>query len=102
MISFSEHEGKKTFKFEDINTLQESDIITSMCKQLLTDGNVFVFEYAYEYLNTYEPEFIAPFIERYSQGNFTSTESKWMAEAHYRDNYIVDIAMQISSVTQKQ
>ena len=66
-----------------------------MCRRLLSDGNVFIFEYGYEYLSKYDADFIVPYVERYSNGEFTENEAKWLENSHYDPEYIIDLAKEI-------
>ena len=79
-------------RIEELNTYETKEIITQLLKELLSDGNVFVFEYGYEYLLKSDSDFIGSYIERYAEGNFTDEEIKWMNEAAYRKEFIIDLA----------
>ncbi len=73
----------------------ERALLTDFCKTALSEGNLFVFEYAADYLLTYESEFVRPYIERYRAGSFSENERAWLDAAQYREDYIIMIADQI-------
>ena len=50
------------------------------------------YEYAAEYLERYEFDFIVDYTERYANGDFTEAELLWMQTNCYRDTYVIDIA----------
>ena len=84
----------RIIRMESLNQLENNAIVIELCKHLIEEGNLFAFEYAGEYLAKYEPAFIQPYIERYSEGLFNASESRWMETSYYRSDYIVDIAKQ--------
>ena len=84
----------RIIRMDSLNQCENNVIVTELCKHLIDEGNLFAFEYAIEYLAIYEPEFIRPYIERYSAGLFNAMETCWMEQAYYRSNYIVDLAKQ--------
>ena len=60
--------------------------------KLLSDGNIFAFEYVCDYLLASDPLFIQPYIERYAEGHFTEMEKEWMEKNFYKSEYVVNIA----------
>ena len=94
VICFYENGVPRMIKSEEIKHCEESEILTRICKNLLSDGNIYIFEYAAEYLERYAPDFIEDYTERYAKGDFTEAELLWMETNHYRGTYIVDIAKQ--------
>jgi hypothetical protein len=86
----------RIIRIDSLNQCENNAIVTELCKHLIEEGNLFAFEYAGEYLAKYEPEFIRPYIEKYSAGLFNVAETRWMEEAYYRSDYIVDLAKQFS------
>lgn len=82
----------RILRIYSLSEYENDEIATQLCKHLLEEGNLFVFEYATEYLIKYDAEFIQPYIERYSQGLFNSTEINWMEKSYYRSDYIIDLA----------
>lgn len=95
-IGFYENGKSRTILFEEIEDCEENEILIGVCEQLLSEGNITIFEYAVEYLYEYDQEFILSYLERYAQGNFTDRERQWMEASYYRSEYIVDIAKQFS------
>ena len=86
----------RIIRTDALNQCENNAIVTELCKHLIEEGNLFAFEYAGEYLAKYEPEFIQPYIEKYSAGLFNAAETRWMEQAYYRSDYIVDLAKQLS------
>jgi len=85
----------RIIRVDSLNQCENNAIVTELCKHLLEEGNLFVFEYAGEYLAKYEPEFLQPYVERYREGAFTGAESRWMEICCYRSEYIVRLAKQV-------
>lgn len=79
-------------KLNELNTFGKNDTVTAVCKQLLSDGNIFAFEYVCNYLLANDPLFIQPYIERYAEGHFTEMEKEWMEKNFYKSEYVVNIA----------
>lgn len=96
-ICFYENDIPRIIKMIDIKDCEESEILIAVCEKLLSEGNIYIFEYAADYLDRYAPDFIADYIERYANGNFTESESLWMQANHYRDTYVINIAQQYSA-----
>ena len=86
----------RIIRMDSLNQCENNAIVTELCKHLVEKGNLFAFEYAGEYLAKYEPEFIQPYIEKYSAGLFNAAETRWMEQAYYRSDYIVDLAKRLS------
>ncbi|MBQ5837673.1 MAG: hypothetical protein IIW39_03270, partial [Clostridia bacterium] len=66
--------------------------LIEVCKQLLENGNVYAFEYCKDYLLKYDKAFIDGYIRRYSNGEFTDAESKWMETNHFKKQFVTDLA----------
>ena len=94
-ICFYEDNKPCLVKISNLNKTPQNDTVTSVCKKLLENGNLFVFEYGYDYLTKYANEFIEPYISRYSEGIFTHSEIQWLEQSFYNKDYIVDIANSI-------
>lgn len=93
-ICFYENDVPRIIKMTDIRNSKESEILIAVCEKLLSEGNIYIFEYASDYLDRYAPDFIADYIERYANGTFTESESLWMQANHYLDTYVINIAKQ--------
>lgn len=91
-ICYIENDVPHVVLFEDIHKLKNNPVITGVCKKLIGEGNVIVFEYAVEYLKKYDPNFILPYIIRYSNGEFNTLELNMLDEVEYRLDYILNIA----------
>ena len=83
-------------RVDSLNKCENNAVVTELCKHLIEEGNLFVLEYAGEYLAKYEPEFIQPFVKRDCEGEFNTNEIRWLENTGYRSEYIVDLAKQIS------
>lgn len=94
VICFYENDVPRIIKMTDIRNSEESEILIAVCEKLLSEGNIYIFEYAADYLDRYAPDFIEDYIERYANGDFTESESLWMQANHYRDTYVIHIAKQ--------
>ena len=94
VICFYENNKPRIIKITDIQNCEENDILIDICKAVLSEGNIYIFEYTVDYLNRYAPDFIVDYIERYANGDFTESESLWMQANHYRNTYIINIAKQ--------
>ena len=92
VIYFYENGTHNVVKLDQLAEYEKNDTVVSLCEQMLRDGNVSVFEYACEYLMKYDESFIAPYIERYANGEFNENELKWMSDSYYRAEYVTDIA----------
>ena len=66
--------------FVDIEEQSKDDILLEVCKQLLEEGRIDCFEYISDYVGKYDPDFVKPYLERYSAGNFTETELQQMGD----------------------
>ena len=94
-ICYIDNGVPKIARVDSLGSYAEDPIVTEMCRRLLSDGNVFIFEYGYEYLSNYDADFIAPYAERYSRGEFTQNEIIWLSNSHYDPEYIIDLAKEI-------
>lgn len=91
-VCYYENGSPRIIRTDHINQCESNAVITKLFKHLIKQGNLFAFEYAGEYLAKYEPDFIQPYIERYSNGVFNKVEKQWLGEACYREDYIIDMA----------
>ena len=78
--------------FHKLKDLPEDSRVTAVCIQLLSDGNVYVMEYATDYMLKYAPDFMEEYLDRIATGNFTDTESWWMKNSGYRSNFAIEFA----------
>lgn len=91
-VSFVENGTPKTIMFSDINEVtQESAMLTATCKSMISEGNIAVFECSYKYLLKYDKEFIQPYIDRYSEGNFNEQERTFFNKHRYNESYIINL-----------
>ena len=96
LITFYENGEPKAVNIDKLESFGRHELILQLLRKLLSDGNVFVFEYAHDYLLAYDEAFIRPFIERYASGNFSHMEIKWMNASMYRQAYITDLAKKLA------
>lgn len=73
-IAWEEDDTSKAMLTKNIDKIKENKYITDMLEQLIGEGQFEFFEYGYEYLLKYDKEFIIPYIERYSTGEFSQGE----------------------------
>jgi hypothetical protein len=92
VICFYENEALCMIKVDDIKRYRESEILTQVCTKLLSEGNIYIYEYAVEYLERYEPDLVSDYTERYANGDFTEAELLWMQSNHYRGAYVKNLA----------
>ena len=92
VICFYENEALCMIKVDDIKRYGESEILTQVCKTLLSEGNLYIYEYAVEYLERYEPDFVFDYTERYANGDFTEAELLWTQSNGYHDTYVKNLA----------
>ena len=81
-------------KNKNIDKHSENEILTATIKKLISDGYWDYFEYGYEYMLKYDPEFIKPYIKRYSNGIFTDTELK--INNYINKSFIIDFSKRVS------
>ncbi len=96
-IGYYENGTPKIVRMKELNNTASSPVLTALCKDLLADGNLFIFEYGYEYLLRNDADFIDPYVDRYASGSFTDTETEWLSGAYYRPEYIIKIAKTVVS-----
>ena len=89
-IVFLENDKPHAVKINQINNHSENKILTEAVKELILEGYWDYFEYGCDYLLEYDPEFIKPYIERYSQGEFTKNELE--INKDIKTEYMVDFA----------
>lgn len=77
---------------KDLHSFEEKEVVINLLEQLISEGNVFAFEYGCEYLLKYDNAFIEPYITRYADGDFTNSEHQWMEASHYHSEYIINLA----------
>lgn len=85
--------------FNEINNCSKNKIILEMCKKLISEGDIGVFEYCCLYMCKYDYEFIMPYIDRYVDSNFTDDEIKSLNNYKIKKEYIVDIARNFKQET---
>lgn len=96
VICFYEESKPQAIRLEELNYLDKNDIVIAVCKELLAEGNIFIFEYACDYLLINDQAFIRPYIERYAEGRFTDIEKEWMEKNFYKSEYVVNTAKAFS------
>ena len=92
MFCFIQDDIPQAIHFSEINNCSENKIILEMCKKLISEGNIGIFEYCDLYLCKYDSEFITPYINRYMYCDFTDDEIKSLNDYKIKKEYIVDIA----------
>ena len=92
MFCFIQDDIPQAIHFSEINNCSENKIILEMCKKLISEWNICIFEYCDLYLCKYASEFITPYINRYMYCDFTDDEIKSLNDYKIKKEYIVDIA----------
>ena len=95
VICFYENNLPYAIPLDKLESAPENSMVTEICKKSLEDGNVYIFEYCCDYLLKYDKAFIDEYIERYSNGSFTSIESQWMSKNFYKPEYVTELAKEI-------
>ena len=93
-VCFYDNNVPKIVLLSELNDCEENLSITYVCEKLISDGNVYIFEYACEYLVKYDFEFVENYISRYSNGEFTKTELRWMEISNYNPQFVEIFAKQ--------
>lgn len=96
-ICFYDNDVPKIVLLSELNYCEENVSVTYVCEKLLSNGNVYMFEYACEYLIKYDFEFIENYINRYSKGEFTEIEQRWMEISNYRSQFVEELAKQFAN-----
>lgn len=73
---------------KDLPTAEKDDILTVICIDMLSKGDLGFFEYGLDYMMKYEPELMMMYIERYAAGDFTEQEQA----GDYNTEYIQRLA----------
>ena len=87
-ICYHENAIPKVVEFNEIDTQEESVILTATIKKLVSDGNVLLFVNSYEYLKKYDIEFANSIAERYINADFTDNENMYIDKIGYRAEYL--------------
>lgn len=95
-ICLYEDGSPKIIRIDELNMCENNAVVTELCKDLLSNGNLFVFEYGCKYFLKYDADFIKPYIDRYVNGEFSKTEIEWLTNSFYRAEYITSIAKSLS------
>lgn len=81
--------------YKDICNRPQDAVLIEVLKAGILDNDFHCFEYGAAYLIKYAPEFIAPYIERFSQGAFTEQELAQMGSI--RPDYVQSVARRLAS-----
>lgn len=95
-IGFYNNGIPQVVKLDELDSYEANDMVVNVCKQLLSEGNIFIFEYACNYLLANDNTFILLYIERYSKEDFTNIEKEWMEKNFYKSEYIINLAKAFS------
>ena len=86
-ITYKYHDEPVVILFPEIKDQGKNNILINVCKKMIAEGNLVAFEYAYEYLNQYEPNFLLPYAERYAIQNFDAMETDYLISYGYNKAY---------------
>ena len=90
LIAYLKDNAPQVIKFKDLKNYDYDEILLEACKQFVSRGEMVRFEYVYPYLMKYSPEFIKPYLERYSAGDFTENEKAQMRDIN--PEYLINCA----------
>lgn len=89
LITWVEGDEVKHIQLKEIPTAEKDDILTVICIDMLSKGDLGFFEYGLDYMMKYEPELMTMYIERYAAGKFTEQEET----GDYNTEYIQRLAV---------
>lgn len=89
LITWVEGNEVRHITLEDLPTAEKDDILTVICIDMLSKGDLGFFEYGLDYMMKYEPELMMMYIERYAAGKFTEQEET----GDYNTEYIQRLAV---------
>lgn len=98
VICYEDDDQPIAILFRDINNQPKNEVLVETCKEMIKVGNVAVFDYAAEYLQRYDSNFIRPYINCYAMGEFTTDEEKYIAELSYRPEYLSSLAKDLQKI----
>ena len=97
VIAWTSGDEVHHMKVDDLGEAAEDPAVTAICEELVSRANWECFEYCCLYLQKYEPASIAPYIERYAEGDFTQSELSENSEI--RPEYIQAVARRVLTET---
>lgn len=92
-LCWEENDEPIVIRYEDIGDQNENVTLTAVCERLIAQGNIVVFDYAKEYLEKYDHDFIEQYIIRYAAGEFTEAEREFIRLYEYREEYVMLISV---------
>ncbi len=92
VIAYLKNEKPYAIPFQDIEEAEFDEILLGTCKKLLEEGRIDCFEYICDYVGEYDPDFVKPYLERYSTGDFTEPELQQMGDIN--PDYITKCAQE--------
>ncbi len=94
-ICFLENGVPRVIPFEKISAQEKQELLIGVCRQLVSEGNMAVFEYSCSYLAQYDYAFLKPYLIRYSNGEYTAAEKAYIKEYGYRPEYFCKLAQTV-------
>lgn len=82
-------------EIKDVVNKEYDALLLRICEKLLEEKRLSCFDYIGEYILKYDPEFIEPYLEHYSLGEFTQEELQKNPEI--QTDYITKCAKQIAN-----
>ncbi len=82
--------------FENLSNISKDEVVLSVLRVILKEGNILAFEYGGEYMLKHDLSFIHPYIERYRNGEFSSKEKAFIGVFKYNEEYIINCANELS------
>lgn len=90
-ICFINNDKPTVIEFANIHKQKENRLLIALCEDLLKNEHIEVFDHCYGYLQKYDPDFLVPYTERYSQGHFTKEEKARLQELGIRPPYVANL-----------
>lgn len=94
-ICYLENGVPKAVLLSDIVDQPQNDTLIQACQTMLADGNMVAFDYAGAYLKEHAPAFMEEYLLRYSKGEFTEQEQKYISVYNYREDYLMGVAKEL-------
>lgn len=94
-IAYLKDSKPYAIKVCDVSDEEFDSVLLAACEKLIEESRMSSFEYIAEYILKYDPDFIMPYIERYSAGEFTAEELEKNPEI--QTEYITKCAKQLNN-----
>ncbi len=99
-IAFAEGGKPQVLTFDTLSKIGKNEVVLALCRQLVAEGNMAVFDYCHEYLALYDYSFLQPYLLRYAERQYTSEENECMEKYGYRSEYFPNLSQRILDNTE--